>query len=356
MDWLESIILGLVQGVTEFLPISSDGHLSVFQMLFARLTGESHTGQENLFFDVMLHLGTTAAILLHYRKAVIAGARGLLGSESVPEGFRRAHVVRVGLLAFVGTLPLIPDALYFKKLIEQALVSSTATGVGFLITAAVLGVTALLRGGDKGPAETTWLDALLVGVAQAFAPLPGVSRSGLTIAAALALGFRKSWAVGFSLLLAVPAVMGAAVLELKDVPASSLTAARISQTLVATILAGAVGYAAIVWLVRIVRQGRLWYFSVYLVILGIVVLTGVLAPGDRPDGRRAQAMDGPVRLDGARSGPPRDPARFDEPLHRSLQAGAGSDAGTVGERSERHPRHSGLDVGRPLERGPGATS
>src|SRR5579883_2388584 len=111
MQWLESLILGLVQGLTEFLPISSDGHLSITQQIFARWTGESHSGAENLFFDVMLHLGTLAAIVLHYRAVVFTGTHGLLGSKDVPPAYRRNAVIRVGLLAFVATLPLIPDAL-----------------------------------------------------------------------------------------------------------------------------------------------------------------------------------------------------------------------------------------------------
>jgi undecaprenyl-diphosphatase len=295
MNWLESLILGAVQGVTEFLPVSSDGHLTVVQFLFAHLQGRTVSGAENKFFDVMLHLGTLAAIIVHYREAVATGLRGLLGSTDVPPEFRRASVVRVGLLAFVATLPLIPDALFLKKLIEQAFQSLSATGVGFLITAAVLGLTLRLSGGQKGPAQTTWLDALLIGIAQAFAPLPGVSRSGLTIAAALALGFSRTWSVGFSLLMAVPAILGAAVFEIKDVDPATLTGDRLAQIVAATVLAGLVGYAAIVWLVRIVRGGRLWYFSVYLIILGLVVLAIALNQGVRPDARGSEAMDRPVR-------------------------------------------------------------
>ena len=120
-------------------------------------------------------------------------------------------MIRVGLLAVVATLPLIPLKLFLKDLIDQTFESTAAAGIGFLITAAVLSLTARLSGGDKGPLETTWLDALLIGIAQMFAPLPGVSRSGLTIATALARGLSRSWAVGFSLLIAVPAISGAAL-------------------------------------------------------------------------------------------------------------------------------------------------
>jgi undecaprenyl-diphosphatase len=275
MEWLESLVLGVVQGITEFLPVSSDGHLLLTQNLFAWLSGVAKTGKENLFFDVILHLGTTAAILVHYRREIAQGLRGLSAANDEPAAFRRSEIVRVGLLAAVATSPLIPLALFFKKMIEKTFEGFTFVGFGFLITAAVLVVTAWLkrRDGAKGPAEMTWLDALLIGVAQMFAPLPGVSRSGLTIATALALGLSRTWAVGFSLLIAVPAILGAAVWEMRHVELNSLSADRMSQAVAGTILAGVVGYFAITWLTRIVRSGRIWYFAVYLVVLGIVVLT-----------------------------------------------------------------------------------
>ena len=192
MEWLESLVLGVVQGITEFLPVSSDGHLLLTQNLFAWLTGVDRTGKENLFFDVILHLGTTAAILVHYRGVIAEGLRGLLGCGTTsPPGFRRPEVVRVGLLAAVATSPLdSAGALLQEDDREDVRGDRRLPGFGFLITAAVLMLTAWLsrRDGTKGPAETTWLDALLIGLAQMFAPLPGVSRSGLTIAAALALG------------------------------------------------------------------------------------------------------------------------------------------------------------------------
>ncbi|MGO8901555.1 MAG: undecaprenyl-diphosphate phosphatase, partial [Isosphaeraceae bacterium] len=250
MEWIESLILGVVQGITEFLPVSSDGHLVVTQQIFAWLTGRPHSGDENLFFDIMLHVGTLAAILLHYRSSIYSGARGFLrGAKDVPEGFERGSVWRVGLLAIVATLPLIPLKLFFIHWIKETFKSSQAAGIGFLVTASVLLLVSLkLHGtaGKKGPAETTFLDALLIGLAQMFAPLPGVSRSALTIASALALGFSPVWAVGFSLLIAVPAISGAALSELKDTltgtGAVTLSPDRIAQTVVATIVAGIVGY------------------------------------------------------------------------------------------------------------------
>src|SRR5262249_16728305 len=152
-----------------------------------------------------------------------------LGSSEVAPEYRRWALVRTGALAIVATLPLIPWK-FLKPLLEAAIESDMAVGVGFLVTAAVLLVTTRLRGGDKGPQGMTGADALLIGIAQPFAPMPGVSRSGLTVATALALGLSRSWAVGFSLLIAIPAILGASVLELKDLDRSTLDADRVAQT------------------------------------------------------------------------------------------------------------------------------
>ncbi len=305
IEWIEALVLGVVQGVTEFLPVSSDGHLLVTQQLFEWLTGSDRSGGENIFFDVMLHLGTTAAILYHYRGPVRLGIRSLIADDpDVGPDFRRPMVLRVLFLAFVATLPLVPFALIFKPWVDGLFQSRTAAPVGFLISAAVLALVSLkMRGpgdGGRGPSETTWVDALLIGSAQMLAPLPGVSRSGTTIVAALFLGLSRVWAVRFSLLIAVPAVAGAVANELKDAiqdPSKlNLTPERVAQTLAAMVLAGLVGYAAILWLIRVVRSGKLWYFSVYLVLLAVVVLGIVSASGGGSDfDASPNALDGPSR-------------------------------------------------------------
>ena len=214
-----------------------------------------------------------------------------MGAEDVAPTYKRNAVIRTILLSGVATTPLIPLALFLKKYIDAAFGSTAAAGIGFLITAGVLLITMKLqsRGEEgKGPLETTWLDALLIGIAQMFAPLPGVSRSGLTIATGLSLGLSRAWAVGFSLLIAIPAILGAAVMEVRKVDTATLTPDRIGQTLAAAILAGIVGYGAIIWLVKIVRSGRMWYFSVYLVVLGIGVLIWTALAGGPDANARAQ--------------------------------------------------------------------
>ncbi|WP_235963377.1 undecaprenyl-diphosphate phosphatase [Tautonia rosea] len=310
MTWFEALTLAVLQGLTEFLPVSSSGHLAVASSLFHSL-GEVEDRPDGLFFFVMLHLGTLLAILVFYRRVMWSGARALLSGGGVGETPSRAIVVRSGFLACVATLPAVVVGLTLKRTVDEAFENILVPGFAFLITAALLLSTTRMKAGLKGPAETTWVDALLVGLAQAFAITPGISRSGSTIAAALALGFSRTWAVGFSLLINVPAILGASVLVGKDLRIDSLAPEVIQMTVLATILSGIVGYGAIVWLVRIVRSGRLWYFSVYLVLLSVVVLGTVAMTGRSTEsremtdgqGHRSATLDWPGGVGLVRSGP-----------------------------------------------------
>ncbi len=349
MAWLEALILGLIQGLAEFLPISSDGHLAVAQRIIAHLDPSAWILSDDVLIDVLLHFGTLVAMLVYYRDVIQTGARGLLGSTAVPPEYQRASLIRVGLLVLVATLPLVPDKLFFMKMMESAFHDLRAVGIGFLITAAALLVTIRLSGGQKGPFETSWLDALLIGIAQAFAPLPGVSRSGLTIAMALALGLNRTWSVGFSLLIAVPAISGAVVFKLKEADPAGLAGERMAQIAVATILAGVLGYLAISWLVRIVRRGWFWYFSVYLIVLGVTVLVIGLKAREGSDAGGSVSLDRPV----SRGAAGRSPGALVRPavgaLDRAHGTGAcatGPGAGPAGHRQ----RAPGLDLGGFLER------
>lgn len=298
MSWLKTVVLAVVQGLTEFLPVSSDGHLTVATYLLNRFEPARQSHGDDFFYMIALHVGTLAAILISYRRIAAEGAAGLLADDpGLPSDRRRTAVVRAGLLACVAVLPLVPVA-FLKDSIEGLFGSPRAAAVGFLITAVELLLVARLPEGRKGLAETTWLAALLIGVGQAFAVLPGVSRSGSTIAIALALGLKRSWAVGFSLLIAVPAILGGAAFELLDLEPAALGHQQWTRIAVGTILAGVIGYGAIVWLTRVVARGRLWYFSVYLLVLALVVYlgAGVGSQSPTPEGADAASRtidDGP---------------------------------------------------------------
>lgn len=285
-EWLRSWFLGVVQGLTEFLPISSDGHLALVQILTSK-PGEAATesGADFVFFDVMLHVGTAVAIVIFYRKTIWTHLRAIFDKSAEHRDEERRRVFRIAWLAFVATLPLIPLKLFLMDWMESLFESLTAVGVGFLITAVVLVLTLRLTGGTKGPRETTWVDALLIGIAQAFAPLPGVSRSGMTVAAALLRGFDRGWAVAFSLLIALPAIGGAALSKALDLRGASISGERMMQIISATLIAGVVGYFAIGWLVGVVRSNRLWWFSVYLFALSALILL-YLVPRERSTSER----------------------------------------------------------------------
>ena len=295
--------------------------------------------EADLFFAVLLHVGTLGAIVAYYHRRVIDGLRALLGGSAV--GVTRRDVIRAVLLAGVATAPAVLAALTLKPQIERAFNGLEAPGFGFLITAVLLVAVTRLggRSGARGLSEMTWTDALLIGLAQAMAITPGISRSGSTIVAGLALGFSGSWAVGFSLLMAVPAILGAAVLEILDLEPGTIAPDQWGMMASATAVSGIVGLGAIAWLVRIVRSGRLWYFSVYLIPLGVAVLVaaksgvGTSDPGrpsappeagaDRGNGggttdghgRRSDTLDGAAGLGMAGSGRHRGPGRDDLDRH-----------------------------------------
>lgn len=341
MSWFEALTLAVLQGLTEFLPVSSSGHLAVASSVFSSLSEVEARPDDGLFFIVMLHVGTLVAIVLYYARDVRSGARGVITGGGSGETPSRAVVIRSLLLAGVATLPAVVVGLTLKKVVDDAFQSVIVPGVAFLGTALLLLVTTLIKDGKKGPSRMTWQDALMIGLAQALAITPGISRSGSTIAVALALGFSRTWAVGFSLLMAVPAILGAAVLEVKDLDAGALSAEVLRMTLVATVLSGVVGYGAIVWLVRIVRSGRLWYFSVYLVVLSATVLGAAMVTGFGSgseskgeadgQGRRAEALERPGGVDLGRSGSPRGGIGHD--LARADADRPGSPGPTTGEGS-----------------------
>lgn len=302
MDWFESLALGAVQGLSEFLPISSDGHLTITQQLFDWIRHRPSDGDERLFFFVMLHFGTLVAILFHYRAVVLTGSKGLLGSEAVPPPYRRNSLIHVALLMIIATVPAGLVGVFLEDAVKSAFGSTQITAFGFVFTALVLAWTGRVLAsvpeheGRTGPFDTTWKDALLIGLAQALAILPGVSRSGMTIATALFLGFSRNWAVGFSLMMAVPVILGATVLELvKDFDPSTVAKDEVARIIAAMVVAGLVGYAAILSLVRVVRSGRLWYFSVYLLILAALVLGVAWNGSGEPREQPSATVDRPLR-------------------------------------------------------------
>lgn len=271
MRLLDAILLGLVQGLAEFLPISSSGHLSVFQNFF----GLSTSGTDNLFFDVLLHLGTLSAVFVAYWgeiKAMVLEFFSMVGLRKLPKGQKPDRLSR-RLIFFIilGTLPLFV-VLPVKDLVDGLYSNTIFIGFAFLLTGTLLFVSDRMSRGNKDLKSATLADVLLVGCAQAVAVVPGLSRSGSTVAAGMARGFSREFAVKFSFLLSIPAVLGANLLSLVDAIQEGIDWSLMPAYLVGVITAAVSGYLAIRLLKFITQRGSFGAFCYYCWGAGLVTL------------------------------------------------------------------------------------
>lgn len=255
MSFVQVLILSVVQGLTEFLPVSSSGHLVIFQKFFGLSTPP-------VLFDILLHVGTLGAIIFYFRKGL---ARILTGLAQ-----KKKESVNTLWLVFLGTIPAALVGGLFEKQIEQAFNSFQMVGVSFLFTAGLLFSTKWTKNQNRYFNQLKWLDALVVGLFQALAILPGISRSGSTISSGLWRGLSRETAFIFSFYLAIPAILGALVLkgdELLIFPTNNLI-----QGLVGMVVAGIVGYFALGILENFLKSARFFWFGVYCLVLGITLL------------------------------------------------------------------------------------
>ncbi|BCK85055.1 undecaprenyl-diphosphatase [Pusillibacter faecalis] len=270
MSLLSAILLGLIQGVTEFLPISSSGHLAIAENLL-HMSGSSEVPG---FFDVLLHLGTLVAVFIAYwsdiREMVIELFYGVrdLAQRSTPTPAPPAR--RLILLIIVGTLPLFA-VLPIKDAVESLSGNMYFVAGALLVTGCLLFASDRVRPGRKTEKSATLLDVLLVGVAQAIATCPGISRSGTTITAGCFVGFDRRFAVRYSFLMSIPAILGANILSLKDA-VTDIIWADVPVYLVGVAVAAAVGYVCIRLLKMIADKGKFGFFAYYCWAVGIVTL------------------------------------------------------------------------------------
>ena len=269
MSLLSSIILGLIQGVAEFLPISSSGHLAIAEHLLGM------TGLEiPEFFDVLLHLGTLIAVFAAYwddiRDMVVEFFCGVrdLAHRTTPTPVPPAR--RLILLIIVGTLPLLV-VLPIKDLVEGLADNMYFVGGALIVTGFLLFASDRVKKGRKTEKNATLVDVLLVGAAQAVATCPGISRSGTTITAGCFVGFDRKFAVRFSFLLSIPAILGANVLSIKDALATVVWS-EVPVYLAGVAVAAAVGYACIRLLTMIADKGKFGFFAYYCWIVGAITL------------------------------------------------------------------------------------
>lgn len=271
MTYLMSVILGFVQGVAEFLPISSSGHLTLFQHFFGM------EEPDNLF-NVLLHFATLLAVCVYYFRDVVEmiaeffRAVGSLVSRK-RQGGEIPEARRLVLLVVVGTLPLFA-VLLIKDYVEQLGGSPVFVSCALLVTGCILFLSDRMAGGRKTARNATLKDVLLVGVAQGLATVPGLSRSGCTISAGMAMGFERKFAVRYSFLMSLPAVLGATILEVKDVleMEGGLAAGLLPKYLVGMAVAGVVGYFSIRLVNLLAAKGKFGAFAYYCWAVGIVAL------------------------------------------------------------------------------------
>lgn len=254
MNLWQAILLGLVQGLTEFLPVSSDGHLAVI----GHMTGVRTPG---VFVEVALHVATLGSILVVYGGRFWRLVLDVLRRQ--PQALRYA-----GLL-IIGMVPAGLVGILFEDLIARAFDSLWAAGVGFLVTAAFLWSTRTKNSG--GAAQPTPGGALLIGLAQALAPLPGISRSGTTIASGLWVGLGAVAAADFSFLMAIPLIAGAGLFEARHASAD-IGQVGVVPLLVGCLVAFSAGVFAIRFLVAMLRRGRFYAFAPYCLTVGILTL------------------------------------------------------------------------------------
>jgi undecaprenyl-diphosphatase len=259
MTNLEALLLGLIQGLTEFLPVSSSGHLVLAQ---AALGWEQH----GLALEISVHAATLLAVFLVLRRDV---AKFVRGGVDVLRVRWRTEEARLFLMIALGSVPAALAMLLFGSAIEEAFDSPRVAGFGLLATAVILAFTWKRRGGDR---SIGFAIALAIGTAQVLALLPGVSRSGTTIVAALVLGVASRSAFSFSFLLSIPAILGATVLELPDAFGPDAPAGLGGLCLLAGAAAFVSGAIALTLLRGVVERGRLIWFAPYCLIVGVVAL------------------------------------------------------------------------------------
>jgi undecaprenyl-diphosphatase len=272
VDYLQAVVLGIIQGLTEFLPISSSAHLRIFPEMFG-------WGDPGAAFTAVVQIGTELAVLLFFWRDIWRIATTWAKSLVRPE-YRGQLDARMGWFIIFGSLPIVVLGILLKDVIEEDFRSLWIVGTTLIVGGIVLGIADRVGGTEKTLKDIGLRDALLMGAAQACALIPGVSRSGATLSMGRFLGYERETATRYAFLLAIPAVIGAGVFELKDVPNGDNSYGW-GPTIVATVVAGLIGYAAIAWLLRYVTTHSYTPFVIYRIALGgltlVLVATGAIA-------------------------------------------------------------------------------
>lgn len=285
MNLLQAIFMGLIQGLTEFLPVSSSGHLAIFQQLFGI---ETDTG---VLFEVLLHLGTLIAVCIVFWKDfknLFVHGIGLVVDVCVngwtffmnkvkKENRKYRRLItnayrKFAALIIVTTIPTGIIGVVFSGLIEKASETLIVPGICLVLTAIILLLVDGRPNGRKKAKATGYKDAALIGVAQGVATLPGISRSGSTIAACLFLGLDRSFAVKYSFLASIPAIVGANILQLRHIGDSAINGGLVFNYIIGMIVAGVVGFVCIKLMINVVKRAKYEYFAYYCAVIGVIAI------------------------------------------------------------------------------------
>jgi undecaprenyl-diphosphatase len=262
VSWLEAILLGILQGLTEFLPISSSAHLAIFPQLFGR-------PDPGASFTAVTQIGTELAVIWYFRKDL--WRIGSTWTRSLWQPALRGQMdARMGWYIIIGTIPIAVVGVTLEETIQTTFRNLWVIAANLVIFGLILGIIDRLAANARPIERLNLKDALLYGFAQMLALVPGVSRSGATISMGLVLGYTREAATRYAFLLAIPAVVASAIFQIPDVSASAEPG--MAKTLVATVVAFAVGYAVVAWLLRYLRTHSYLPFVIYRVVLGCAVL------------------------------------------------------------------------------------
>lgn len=282
MSVLKAILMGVMQGLTEFLPVSSSGHLGLIKGLFGM-------DSQSILFDVLLHVATLISICAVFYKDVLriviefcgmirdifgnaaALARSLTDGKT-PEYSRiiSSPYRRFVLLLIVSTIPTGIIGVFMKDIVENASSNMLVTGICLICTGLILALSDFLADGDKKLKEMNLGDSFSIGVAQGVATLPGLSRSGITIVAGLLCGLDRRFAAKYSFLMSIPAVLGALILELFDIGSESVTGSDVGCYILGMVIAAVIGYVALRLLMNLVVSRYFKYFAIYCGVIGVV--------------------------------------------------------------------------------------
>ena len=271
MTYIQAAILGIVQGLAEFLPISSSGHLALLQYFFGV------EADSVLLFTVMMHVGTLVSVFIIYRKDIWALILELIDTiKDLCTGkgprINSSPMRRMGFMIIVATIPTALIGLLFEDFFESLYASIVSIAIGLIFTGIILFVAERMGKSDKGPLEMKWRHAIFIGIMQGIAICPGVSRSGSTLFGSLISGLKREFAVEFVFLISIPSILGSVVLEMPKALAEGMDASMAGPLIVGVILAALSGIFAIKAMIKVVSSKRLIGFTIYVWIVAACVL------------------------------------------------------------------------------------